>query len=121
MRIFIILTLSAALLTGCQSLQAPSTPVAPAAESTVGQADPTGPLKEFTLTGEIVSIDQNAKAAVIKHQNIEGLMPAMTMKFPVPQDAELQKIKAGDMITATVYQRPSDKVYWVGNIVLQAP
>jgi Cu/Ag efflux protein CusF len=120
MRIPIILALSA-VLTGCENVQTPSAPVTPAAESTVGQADPTGPLKEFSLTGEIVSIDPTAKAAVIKHQNIEGLMPAMTMTFPVPEDAELQKIKPGDMITATVYQRPSDARYWVGNIQLQTP
>ena len=96
---------------GCQE-----TP--PRRVSTVGQTDPTGPWKEYQLKGEIISVDAEAKTVTVKHDTIEGFMTAMTMTFPVPDDAERGKVKAGDMVTAQIYQRPSDAQYWISRFEL---
>src|SRR4051794_37762045 len=89
-------------VSGC----APSEPAPPAtpaeSASAVEQAPaPASETKEYKLEGEIVSVDKEKKAAVIKHGQIEGYMGAMTMSYPVPEAADLEKIKAGDKVTAT--------------------
>ena len=101
---------------GCAPAEqpAPATPAFEAAPA-AGQA-PVAETKEFKLEGEIVSIDAEKKSAVIKHGNIEGYMSAMTMPYPVPEQADLDKIKAGDKVTATVYDNKAEGKYWVGNI-----
>ena len=76
-------------------------------------AQPAAPPKEYTLVGEIVSVDKEAKKATIKHEKIEGYMGAMTMSYPIPEQEDLDKIKAGDRITATVYDSEGDPPYWV--------
>lgn len=40
----------------------------------------------------------------------------MTMEFPVKDQHELVKLKLGLRITAKVYQRPSDREYWIAGI-----
>ena len=102
------------LLSGCQpqnTSTAPQTPV-------ISQA-PSGPPKEYRLVGEIINVDMEGKKATIKHEAIEGYMGAMTMSYPIPEQADLDKIKAGDKITATVFD--SEVRYWVGNIQVGEP
>jgi Cu/Ag efflux protein CusF len=96
-------------LQGCQG----SDP-APAPENApqIGAA----PVQEYQLNGEIVSVDAEKKTAVIKHEEIAGFMAAMTMSYPIPEQADIDKIKAGDRITATVYDQPSESKMWLGNI-----
>ena len=96
------------LVFGC----GPSQPSAPSQQAT--QA------REFKLDGEIISVDKDKKTAVIKHGNIEGFMAAMTMSYPVPEPRDIEKIKAGDHITATLYDEPKENRMWVGNIQVEA-
>ncbi len=63
-------------------------------------------------------MDKEKKAAVIKHGEIEGDMSAMSMSYPVPEDVDLEKIKPGDKVTATVYDNKAEGKYWVGNIAV---
>jgi Cu/Ag efflux protein CusF len=106
----IILTLS-----GCQQPSQPPASQPPAA----APAAQSQPPKEYPLVGEIVRVDRDAKRATIKHEKIEGYMAAMTMAYPIPEQADLDKIKEGDRITATVYDSEGDSRYWVGNIEVQ--
>lgn len=65
--------------------------------------------KSYTLTGEIVSADSTRKVLVVRHDEIAGLMPAMTMEFAVSA-ADLAAAKPGQHIRANLI--PSDKGDW---------
>jgi len=71
------------------------------------------------MCGEVVRLDANLKVALIKHEDIPGWMKAMTMEFPVKDQAEFNKLKVGDQITATVFVRDLD--YWIGEIQPATP
>lgn len=108
--VLLILTVSA-----CQPQTPPAPAVAPAA------SEPAGPPKEYQLVGEIISVDAAAKKATIKHEAIQGYMPAMTMSYPIPEQADLDKIKPGDRITATIFDSDADSRYWIANIQVGEP
>ena len=74
----------------------------------------TGPAKEYPIHGEIRGLDAGQHVATIKHDEIPGFMKAMTMGYPVKNQAEFSKLKVGDQINATVYVKDDDM--WVGNI-----
>ena len=52
--------------------------------------------RRFPLTGEIVRVDAEHKVLVVRHDAVEGLMPAMTMEF---------KAEAGDVALAKEGQK----------------
>jgi len=68
------------------------------------EAAPAGPVeKRFPLTGEILSVDAEKNVLRVKHEKIEGYMPAMTMDFAVSLgDAKLAK--AGQRIRAELVE-----------------
>ena len=116
MKRLLICGLSALLLWACRAQSPPpAQPSEPAVSATAG------PPREYKLEGEIVSVDKEQKKATIKHGPIEGYMGAMTMAYPIPDAADLDKIKAGDHITATVYDSEAESKYWVGNIQVGEP
>ena len=58
--------------------------------------------RTFQLKGQIVMIDPARQELVVKHEDIAGFMPAMTMPYTV-RDANLMKGRAkGELITATL-------------------
>jgi Cu/Ag efflux protein CusF len=56
--------------------------------------------KRYTITGEIISIDAPHKILMVKHGEIPGLMPAMTMGYQVGEPNQLEGLHPGDTITA---------------------
>ena len=60
--------------------------------------------KAYTLHGKIEAVKDADKKVTVNHDKIEGLMGAMTMDYKVADDATLKKLKAGDEITATLYE-----------------
>jgi protein SCO1/2 len=80
----------------------------------VGCAASKAPAKEYQLRGEVMGLDAGGHVATIKHENIPGLMGAMTMGYQVKDPAEFSKLSVGEPITATVYQTSDDM--WIGNI-----
>lgn len=77
-----------ALLAGCYRSQS----AAPAKSEEV----------HYPLKGEIISVDAPHKTIVVRHEDIPGLMPAMTMEFAVSAgDAALAK--PGQHIRAQLY------------------
>src|SRR6266404_931461 len=67
----------------------------------MGQA--TAAKKSYTFRGKVEKVDEKAKNMTVDGENVDGWMAAMTMVYEVDDPAVLKKIKAGDRITATVY------------------
>lgn len=65
--------------------------------------------KGYPLTGEVVSVDTTRHVLVVRHDEIKGLMPAMTMEFKV-SSGDSAVVKAGQKIRATLL--PQDKGDW---------
>jgi Cu/Ag efflux protein CusF len=72
------------------------------------------PVKRYALHGEVLRLDAQGKIAAIKHQKIGDWMEAMTMEFPVKDQIEFDKLRAGETINATVFVQGNS--YWVAEI-----
>jgi protein SCO1/2 len=58
--------------------------------------------KRYPLVGQVLSVDTANQQLVIKHQDIHGFMPGMTMPFRVKDGSQLAGRKPGDLVTATL-------------------
>jgi len=58
--------------------------------------------RSFTLQGQVLSIDAPHRILVIKHEDIKGFMPAMTMPYEAKEARLLEGLAPGDLITATL-------------------
>jgi len=85
-----------ALLGGCSKTESNAT------------AEPEKP-KSYALTGEVLSVDAARNVLVVRHDNIPGLMPAMTMEFIV-SPGDVAVAKAGQKIRAQLV--PAEKGDW---------
>jgi Cu/Ag efflux protein CusF len=75
---FIVALICAAFAAGCQS----------------------APEKHYPIQGEVISADAVKKLLTVKHGDIPGLMPAMTMTYQVAQPKQMETLQSGDKITA---------------------
>ena len=80
---------------------------------------PETAVERYTLHGTIVQLNQQNMAATIEHDEIVGWMGAMTMDFPVKDQAEWEKLQVGDRITGTVFV--SSDGYHLGEIKMAEP
>lgn len=58
--------------------------------------------RQFELNGQVLAVRPDTSEVVIKHEDIKGFMPGMTMPFKVRDTALLTKTQAGDLVTATL-------------------
>src|SRR4051812_14202906 len=58
--------------------------------------------RAFPLQGQVQSIDTPRKLVVVKHEEIKGFMPAMTMPYEVEDPAALTQLAPGDLISSTL-------------------
>src|SRR5438093_3922377 len=58
--------------------------------------------RSFTLQGQVESVDPAKKTVVVKHEEIRGFMPAMTMPYQVQDGKALDGLAPGDLINATL-------------------
>src|SRR5215831_14494027 len=56
----------------------------------------------YTLQGQVQSITPDRQEALVKHGEIKGLMPAMTMPYRFKTKSELDALKPGDVIDGTL-------------------
>ena len=66
------------------------------------QAQAPAGKKSYTFHGKVESV--SADGLTVNGDKVEGWMDAMTMKYKVDDPKILKKVKAGDEITATVYE-----------------
>jgi len=60
------------------------------------------PTRGFPLRGQVLSVHADKQQITIKHEDIEGLMPGMTMTFPVASAELLKGREPGELIYATL-------------------
>jgi protein SCO1/2 len=56
--------------------------------------------RTFTLQGQVQSIDAPHKQVTVKHEEVKGFMPAMTMPYDVEDAKALDGLAPGDLITS---------------------
>jgi Cu/Ag efflux protein CusF len=106
MRLSLVLAACFIVLTACSKSE-------PVAEKQL-KSTSSEPVKEYALHGEVTRLDTKDKIATIKHQAIGDWMGAMTMDFPVKDDADFAKLSPGQPVNATVYVQGFN--YWVGDV-----
>jgi protein SCO1 len=74
----IVVVICAGLAAGCQS----------------------APEKHYSIQGEVISADPAKKLLTVKHGDIPGLMPAMTMSYQVAEPKQIEALQPGDKISA---------------------
>lgn len=58
--------------------------------------------RTFPLKGQVQSLAPDRKSVVVKHEEIKGFMPAMTMPYEVQEAKALAGLAPGDVINATL-------------------
>jgi protein SCO1/2 len=104
---FLILFTLVALTVSCNKGSSGTTvvpaPVAPVA-------------KRYQLKGKVVSVDKRANMVNVDGEDIPGFMSAMVMPYTVKPASELDKLSAGDAITADVVVQDDNS--WLENIAV---
>jgi protein SCO1/2 len=60
----------------------------------------SAPERRYSLQAEVISVDASRGLIVVKHGEIPGLMPAMTMQYAVADPKQIETLQPGDKITA---------------------
>ncbi len=68
----------------------------------VACGEPPRPVREFPLTGEVLAIKPDRTEITVKHDDVPGFMPPMTMPFAIKDAALLDGLATGDLIAATL-------------------
>ena len=65
-------------------------------------SQPAPPTKAYTLIGQILAVHPDRQSLTIKHQDIVGYMPGMTMTFAAREAAMVAGRQPGEMVKATL-------------------
>ena len=76
-------------------------------------AKPVEPGKRHSLRGVITAVDVERSALMVKHEEIPGVMRAMTMLFKV-DIATLKSVQKGQTITAMMSRQGDD--WWLHDV-----
>ena len=70
--------------------------------------------KSYAVKGEVISVDQDAGKAKIRHEAIPELgWSGMTMVFPAADKNLLQDVKPGDKVDFTIAKNPANGQYTI--------
>lgn len=70
--------------------------------------------RTYQLQGQVLAVKAETNEILVKHHDIPGFMPAMTMPYVVKDPALLEERAPGDLITATLMVAPD--VAWLSSI-----
>jgi protein SCO1 len=76
--------------------------------------DSTNFTRSFVARGIVRNLGADGKTVVVRHEDIPGFMPKMTMEFDVRVTNELAGLKPGDAITFNV--KATEDESWIENI-----
>ena len=74
----------------------------------------TNLMRSFLARGVIRSVGADSRTLVVRHEDIPGFMPRMTMEFNVRNTNEVQGLGAGEVITFNVNATEEDS--WIEDI-----
>ena len=74
----------------------------------VGVAGCQRPAQHYQLNGQIVAVDPARQELTIKHEDIPGFMPGMTMAFKVGAPRVMEGRIPGELVTATLVVNGTD-------------
>lgn len=60
------------------------------------------PARQYTVVGQVLAVHPDRQEITIKHEDIAGFMPGMTMSFGAATPALLEGRVPGDLVTATL-------------------
>jgi len=72
--------------------------------------------KRYNLRGEVLGKNSATNEITVKHGDIPGFMPAMTMPFKVKNPSVVQELQRGDKIAAEVVVASNGNDYWLENV-----
>lgn len=84
---------------GCKQ----STPTTPDQSS-------TGETKEYEIKGKVVAVGEGQTSVTLDHEDIEGLMKGMEMKFTVKDPRVISQIQAGDQVRGKLKVESGDYI-----------
>ena len=58
--------------------------------------------RQYDLTGQVLTVSPDGRELVVRHDDVRGFMPAMTMPFRLKDPALARDRRPGDLIRATV-------------------
>lgn len=111
-RFLISLAAVAALAAGCDSSPPPGKPAASPASTHTN-------LQTFQVNGLVLEVRPGEKSVTIKHDEVVGYMPAMTMPFDVRDTNELAGLEPGDPVSFRLCV--SDLEGWIDHIRITGP
>jgi protein SCO1/2 len=56
--------------------------------------------KHYSIEAEVIAVELPKKVIIVKHGDIPGLMPAMTMSYVIAVPKEAESLAPGDKISA---------------------
>jgi protein SCO1 len=81
----------------------------------LGAGCQSAPEKRYPLKAEVISVHPPRKLITVKHGEIPGLMPAMTMTYAVADAKQIEHLQPGDTFFAELVV--SDSTGHLENIV----
>jgi protein SCO1 len=72
--------------------------------------------QRYPVKGKVVEVALPEKQLILEHEDIPGYMPAMTMPFPVKDEALLKIAAVGDEVTSSLVIQGS--LYWLEDVVV---
>lgn len=72
--------------------------------------------KQYRLSGQVLAKDEADNVLTVKHEDIPGFMPAMTMPYKVKDAGALQAVQPGDTIVADLIAANGGADYWLQSV-----
>jgi protein SCO1 len=76
------------------------------------------PKQHYSLQGRVLGKSERANEIIIKHNDIPGLMPAMTMVYPVRDTKGFEEVQPGDLINADLVVNGNNS-YWLERLAVR--